>query len=352
MTRETSAILGLPYIQPAQAQKHVTHNEAIRHLDAIVQLAVAGPPAATPPDAAAEGARHVVGAGAVGDWAGQDGAVALRETGAWIFLRPRPGWQAVIEETGEALRFDGARWRSASRMGVNAEADATNRLSVRAAATLLSHEDDGDGGDHRLAVNKAGAADVAAMVLQSGFSGRAEIGLVGDDGLSVRVSQDGASWTTALRFDGATGLAAGAAVQQSRADATPGRLMRADWGYGPGNVVGPVAQGSGVPAGAVIERGDGADGSYTRWADGTQICWASRGSSAQQSLTWTFPRPFAIPPQVVATANLNAESVNAGRNRFVMVGATTETETMHGTFDLNGSRSTFGASLMAMGRWF
>ena len=32
--------LKLPYIMPSQAQKHVTHNEAIRALDALVQLCV------------------------------------------------------------------------------------------------------------------------------------------------------------------------------------------------------------------------------------------------------------------------------------------------------------------------
>ena len=36
-------VLALPYIQPAQAQKHVTHDEAMRVLDVIVQLAVLGP---------------------------------------------------------------------------------------------------------------------------------------------------------------------------------------------------------------------------------------------------------------------------------------------------------------------
>ena len=32
--------LTLPYIMAAQAQKHVTHNEALRALDAVVQLSV------------------------------------------------------------------------------------------------------------------------------------------------------------------------------------------------------------------------------------------------------------------------------------------------------------------------
>ena len=38
-TTET-AHLGLPYLAAAQAQKHVTHNEALRLLDNVIQLSV------------------------------------------------------------------------------------------------------------------------------------------------------------------------------------------------------------------------------------------------------------------------------------------------------------------------
>ena len=37
---ETSPRLDLPYIQPSQAQKHVTHNESLQRLDALVQMTV------------------------------------------------------------------------------------------------------------------------------------------------------------------------------------------------------------------------------------------------------------------------------------------------------------------------
>ncbi len=42
--------------------------------------------------------------------------------------------------------------------------------------------------------------------------------------------------------------------------------------YGQRNVLGTVAQSSGVPTGAIIERGSNANGEYVRFADGTQIC--------------------------------------------------------------------------------
>ncbi|KIT16312.1 DUF2793 domain-containing protein [Jannaschia aquimarina] len=79
---ESSVNLSLPYIQPSQAQKHVTHNEALRVLDALVQPVVADRPLAAPPGTPEEGARYIVDDPATGDWAGQDGKVAWRTDGA------------------------------------------------------------------------------------------------------------------------------------------------------------------------------------------------------------------------------------------------------------------------------
>src|SRR5690606_5999760 len=86
-------------------------------------------------------------------------------------------------------------------MGVNATADATNRLVVKSPASLFDEE----AGDHRIKINKAAAADTASLVFQSGYSGRAEFGLAGDDDWHVKVSADGAAWTEALRVDRTTG---------------------------------------------------------------------------------------------------------------------------------------------------
>lgn len=39
------------------------------------------------------------------------------------------------------------------------------------------------------------------------------------------------------------------------------------------DIVGTVAQASGVPTGAILEYGSNANGEYIRWADGTQMCF-------------------------------------------------------------------------------
>lgn len=41
------------------------------------------------------------------------------------------------------------------------------------------------------------------------------------------------------------------------------------------NILGTVSQTAGVPTGAIIERGSNGNGEYTRYADGTQICFRS-----------------------------------------------------------------------------
>jgi len=104
---ELTAHLGLPLIAAAQAQKHVTHNEAIVALDAIVQLSVKDSTHTAPP-AAAEGDRYKVASGATGAWAGWDLNIALYTNGAWTKLVPQKGWLCFDEASGALTVWQGA----------------------------------------------------------------------------------------------------------------------------------------------------------------------------------------------------------------------------------------------------
>lgn len=202
---EQTANLSLPYILPSQAQKHVTHNEALQRLDAVVQLTVTAAMAAPPPSPA-EGNVFAVTAPATGDWTGQAGRLALRQDGAWIFIQPRAGWRAWRADTQTLALHDGGGWIEQplpaegmmQLLGIATSADATNRLAVSSPAILLTHA----GAGHQLKINKASMADTATLLFQSDWSGRAEIGLAGEDALSFKVSADGASWRTALAVSG------------------------------------------------------------------------------------------------------------------------------------------------------
>src|SRR3954447_26347638 len=103
--------LGLPFIEGSQAQKHVTHNEALRILDAAIQVAVLDLSRTSPPASPVEGERHVVAAGATGAWVGQGNAIATWQDGAWVFLIPHTGWCIWSVADNVIFVFDGTHWR-------------------------------------------------------------------------------------------------------------------------------------------------------------------------------------------------------------------------------------------------
>lgn len=107
---ENTTNLGLPYILAAQAQKHVTHNEALRMLDGLVQLSVKDRNFAAPPGSPAEGDRYIVASGGSGVWAGWDGDVALWSDGIWWRLVARPGWLCWVEDEATLLVRAGSSW--------------------------------------------------------------------------------------------------------------------------------------------------------------------------------------------------------------------------------------------------
>lgn len=111
---ESTPNLLLPYIMPSQAQKHVTHNEALRVLDALVHLAVLDRDLTAPPSAPDEGDRYIVAAPATDMWAAQDGKIAAWQDGGWTFLDPKPGWLCFVVDEGALLCWTGSAWESAA----------------------------------------------------------------------------------------------------------------------------------------------------------------------------------------------------------------------------------------------
>lgn len=225
---DTTARLGLPTIAPSQAQKHVTHNEALQLLDGITQLVLNGVGSETPPAVPALGEIHALGAAPTGVWAGQAGLLAQWVDPAWHFLTPQEGWRAWDATAARLLAYQGGAWAAATPdldnldgVGIGTTAAAVNRLAVAADAVLLSH----DGAGHQLKINKAGAGETGSLLYQSGWTGHAEMGLTGDNDFHLKVSPDGSSWSEALVVDASSGRVSGAAVQASTTDTTDGRLM-------------------------------------------------------------------------------------------------------------------------------
>jgi Protein of unknown function (DUF2793) len=201
--------LSLPFLAASQAQKHVTHNEALIKLDALVQLSAMSRMLAGPPSDPEEGARYLVAAPAADGWQDHDGDIAAFQDGVWNFFTPKPGWRLWLADEAMLVIFDGSAWlgltgdvTSTSMLGVSATADMTNRLAVSSPASLFDHA----GAGHQLKLNKSAPSQTASLLFQTEYSGRAEAGLAGDDRFRLKVSPDGSSWFDALEVDNATGV--------------------------------------------------------------------------------------------------------------------------------------------------
>jgi Protein of unknown function (DUF2793) len=236
-------LLALPLIEASQAQKHVTHNEALLALDGSVHLAVISRSLSAPPALPADGDRYLVAASATGEWLGHSGHIASRQGASWRFATPKPGWRLWVQSEELFLLFDGVAWRdllafdvlqNVGLLGVNTTADAANKLAVASAGLLFTHV----GNDTRVKINKNAVGDTASLLFQTGFSGRAEFGLAGDDNFHVKVSPDGSAWTEAMVIDKTTGAV-------SLANNSIGNAALAD--VGAATLKGRVTAGNGDP---------------------------------------------------------------------------------------------------------
>ena len=221
MSDDASARLGLPYLAAGQLQKHVTLNEALTRLDALTQTAVVSRTTAAQPAAPADGALYILPSDATGaDWGGRPAGSLMRaEAGGWLAVEAPDGLLAVVLDSEEVLVRRAGAWapliadepvtalQNLTRLGVNTEADATNVIAARLNKALWTALESGSGGDGdlRFTFNKQGASDVLSLLFQSGWGGRAELGLIGDDDLRLKVSADGGTWREAFSVDRTTG---------------------------------------------------------------------------------------------------------------------------------------------------
>ncbi|WP_247636328.1 DUF2793 domain-containing protein [Methylobacterium sp. 37f] len=215
---ETTPSLALPLIAAGQAQKHVTHNEALMGLDALVQLACRDKDLGAPPPTPAEGDRYLVlSPSPTGAWAGLSGQIARFQDGRWSGLAPKPGWLAWMLDEDELYAFTATGWiglRSApkllqnlTRLGIGTTADAANPFAAKLNTALWTALTTAEGGtgDLRYTLNKQAAGNILSLLFQSAFTGRAEIGLSGNDDFAIKVAPDTGGFREALRIDRASG---------------------------------------------------------------------------------------------------------------------------------------------------
>lgn len=195
--------LALPYLQPGQALKIITHNEALRRIDSGLYLSCSDMNAPALPEDPADGLCLVLSPGA-GSPLEHAGDIGIFLKGVWDWFTPSSGF-VLWDEAGQTLRvFDGAGWvlpvkqqalETLPSLGLNTPATSAQRLALASDTSLFSH----DGDSHRMSVNRAADTNVASLIFQTNFAGEAEIGLAGDQGFSVKTSADGGvNWAERL----------------------------------------------------------------------------------------------------------------------------------------------------------
>lgn len=205
--------LDLPLLLASQSDKHVSYNEAIQTLDLCVQLTVVSRALSDPPTAPKEGDCYLPKPPTTGGWVPFQNQLVAFQNGGWQAVPAKAGWLGWVLDEGIQIRFDGSNWlpvpvvasvNPIDQVGVNTSADATNRLSVKSEAILFSHPSPANG-NLQVKLNKAKANATGSLLFQTGWSGRAEIGLIGSDDLSFKVSPDGNTFKTALSLDRTSG---------------------------------------------------------------------------------------------------------------------------------------------------
>lgn len=219
MSDDFSARLNLPYLAAGQMQKHVTVNTALTRLDALLQTAVVSRTTAIQPTDASDGDLYILPGEAEGAvWAGRPAGTLMRfEGGGWTTVTTPDGMIACVQDEGVVVVRAHAGWialgqrlgevQGLTRLGLGTTADEANPLAAKINAALFTArgEEEGGDGDLRLTLNKATAGDVLSLLFQSGYAARAELGLIGDDDLSLKACDDAGTWRSVWRVDRATG---------------------------------------------------------------------------------------------------------------------------------------------------
>lgn len=107
----------LPLLAPGQAQKEVSHNEALTALDLLIQPNVAGVGVDSPPAAPGVGQCWIVGAAPTGAWVGQARALAGWTSGGWRFAAAREGMTVWAGAGLGYARYQGGGWQTGALVG-------------------------------------------------------------------------------------------------------------------------------------------------------------------------------------------------------------------------------------------
>ena len=112
MPDDVTARHALPNLYVGQAQKEVTHNEALARIDALLHPVLVAK-LAEPPiglTTANDGECWLINSAATGQWAGKSGQIARWSGGSWRFLMPVSGMTVWLASDAKRLFYIAGSW--------------------------------------------------------------------------------------------------------------------------------------------------------------------------------------------------------------------------------------------------
>ncbi|MPT49088.1 MAG: DUF2793 domain-containing protein [Sphingobium sp.] len=104
----------LPFLAAGQAQKEITHNEALTLIDVLLHMRAEEVGRSVPPEHPVVGQCWVIAEDSSGEWNGKGNWLACYTSGGWRFVAPQPGMRITSvdasESTGRFWIYDGAQW--------------------------------------------------------------------------------------------------------------------------------------------------------------------------------------------------------------------------------------------------
>ena len=125
-----------------------------------------------------------------------------------------------------------------------------------------------------------------------------------------------------------------------------------------GNVLGTVSQSAGIPTGSFIEKGSNANGTYTRWADGTQICVSTTAVASLAITTASGPLFYGSPGVITFAAafsvvpTVTQSVVGAGGLSWSTLAGVTPTAVSQFVLSVSSRTENVSIHTVAVGRWF
>ncbi len=211
---EKTKNLGLPLLIPNQAQKEITHNEALIILDNLIQNTVITKNLNIPPQEPKTNDLYIVGENASDVWLNKDFQLAFYDNG-WRFIEPKEGITFWVKDEDCQYTYDGENWiitDEISNKKINLielnDVKVNNikngeflRFNGNKFINTKSLDNVENLSTNILNINKSEETATASCILQDNSINKIEFGLIQSDNFTLKVSNNGENWKDSFVVD-------------------------------------------------------------------------------------------------------------------------------------------------------